>query len=229
MTIPRHILATVISFFCLAPPVGLVSTNAIASDGTAALVKEQASVPSTLQSPVAGTEKASGAAHEKSTAPVTGAFGIPLGKRFDPCMVAEVISQEDHNYRGQDKAEYRGTLYRIEPRIPNRYFDRYAVKTTKDGVIYAIQGEYEHREKKNLCEQTRHLAGLLEGKYGKPRGKGMLGEWYSFRDAANDTYRGVRFYAPRCRNGRYSINYNDDPAKQAALPPPPEPSEMSGL
>lgn len=205
----------------------VVPTNVIASDSAKA--QQQAEAKSELLSPVVDAGMASETAAEKSTEPVTGAFGLPLGQRFDPCMVAKVISQEEHNYRGRDKAKLIGTLYRVEPKIPNRYFNQYLVKTTREGVIHTIQGDYGPREKVNLCKQTKHLAGLLEGKYGKPRGKGMLGDWYTFRDSASGPYRGVRFYAPKCRNGRYSISYSDDNAKQAELPPLPEPTEISGL
>ena len=140
-----------------------------------------------------------------------------------------MISQEAHSYQGEDKVQYEGTLYQVEPRIPNKYFSHYSVKTNKDGMIYNIEATYEDPEKQNLCKQTAHLAELLEGRYGKPRGKGMLGDWYAFRESTLGPYKGVRFYAPKCRNGRYSISYSDDNAKQMALEPLPEPTEMSGL
>ncbi len=66
-------------------------------------------------------------------------------------------------------------------------------------------------------------------KYGKPRGKGMLRDWYTSHESASGPYRGVRFYAPRCRKGRYSISYSAGNAKQTELPSPPGPTEMSGL
>ena len=191
-----------------------------------------------LSPPVVVSETASDPAAAKTAEPVAGAFGIPLGKRFAPRMVAKVISQEAHSYQGQDKAEHEGTLYRVEPGMPNGYFTHYAVKTNKDGVIYNIEADYQDTEKQNLCKQTEHLAQLLEAKYGKPRGKGMLGDWYAFRESVSGPYKGVRLYAPKCRIGRYSISYSDDNAKEMgpeALSepmepePPTEPKEMSGL
>ena len=213
----KILLAFVLCWFCAA--------CGIASDTS----KELTEVMSEPPSPAVVSEMASEAIAEKTPAPVTDAFGIPLGKRFEPCMVAKVISQGKDNYLGLDKAKYQGTLYRVEPRIPNSHFTRYAVRTTKEGVIYNIEAEYEDPEKQNRCEQTKHLAELLEGKYGKPRGKGMLGDWYAFRESATGPYKGVRFYTPKCRIGRYSISYTDDNAKQVELPPLPEPTEMSGL
>ena len=62
---------------------------------------------------------------------------------------------------------------------------------------------------------------------GKARGKGGFGNWYAFRDMSVDTYRGVRLYAPKCRNGRHSIVYSDDNAKTPAAPPEPKPEETS--
>lgn len=192
----------------------------------------------TLSPPVAISETASDQAAAKTAQSVAGAFGIPLGKRFAPSMVARVISQEAHSYQGQDKATHQGTLYRVEPGMPNSSFAHYAVKTNKDGVIYTIEADYQDADKQNLCKQTEHLAQLLEGKYGKPRGKGMLGDWYVFRESASGPYKGVRLYAPKCRIGRYSISYSDDNAKEmkpVTLPEPmepeplPEQTEMSGL
>lgn len=204
-----------------------LATNALAGDSAKA--PQQADAKNEPPSPVVNAGVVAEAAVGKSTDAVTGAFGLQLGKRFEPCMVAKVISREEHNYRGRDKAKFIGILYRVEPKVPNRYFNQYAVKTTKGGVIHTIQGGYEPQEKINLCKQTSHLAGLLESKYGKPRGKGMMGDWYTFRESVSGPYRGVRFYAPKCRNGRYSISYSDDNAKQAELTPLPEPTEMSGL
>jgi len=55
-----------------------------------------------------GTEKAAGAADdapakEPEPEPVTGAFGIPLGERFEPCLVAKVVGEEPVTYRTPDK------------------------------------------------------------------------------------------------------------------------------
>jgi len=168
-------------------------------------------------------------ATEKKPEPVTGAFGVPLGERFEPCMVAKIIGQEDKTYRGPDKVEQKGILYRVEPRVTNERFSAYSVETTRAGIIYAVHGDYESTDKQSKCDVTKQLAAFLEEKYGRPRGKGAYGEWYAFRDMSAELYRGVRLYANRCRRGIYSIIYSDDQAKTADAPSIPAPTETSGL
>lgn len=169
------------------------------------------------------------AAQEKGPEPVTGAFGIPLNERFDPCMVAKIIGQEETTYLGLDKVKVKGTLYRVEPKVANPLFNAYSVVTTADGIIVSVRGDYEPAEKGSKCEVSKRLSTLLVDKYGKPRGKGMLADWFAFRDMTSDLYRGVRLYAPKCRNGRYSIVYTDNNAKTDKATPAPESTETSGL
>ncbi len=169
------------------------------------------------------------AAPAKTPEPVTGAFGIPLGERFEAYMVAKVISQEEKTYRGPNKEERKGILYRVEPKVTNTLFNSYAVATTADGLIYLIRGDREPVERKAACQEPKTLAAFLEGKYGKPRGKGPAGEWYSFRDMSSSTYRGVRIHATRCGRGIYSVVYSDDATRLRGPVPSPEPSETSGL
>ena len=168
---------------------------------------------------------------EETKSPITGAFAIPLGESFAPWMVTKIISQEEKKYktRGEGKTEYTGTLYQVEPNIPNQYFNDYSLKTNKDGIIYAISAEQLPVEKASACETTKKIAAYLAGKYGKPRGKGMLGDWYTFRESATGPYKGIRLYAQRCRNGRFSIVYTDDTAMLLEVEPKAEPGEMSGL
>jgi hypothetical protein len=144
-------------------------------------------------------------------------------------MVSKILVEEAQDYTGPDKRSLTGRLYRVEPKLPNRYFDQYTVKTTESGIVYRIQGRYESPEKENLCQRTKHLAGLLEDKYGKPRGKGMLSDWYTFREKTEGPYRGVKLYAPKCRYGRYTIDYLDEGAKTILSQPGPEPTETDGL
>jgi hypothetical protein len=181
----------------------------------------------TTEKAVAGRAKA---AEQGTTAPVTGAFGISLGKRFAPYMVGKVIAQEEAKYtgRGEDKTEQTGTLYKVEPHIPNQYFNEYSVLTNKDGIIYSIIARQSPAEKVNACKQTKQIASLLESKYGKPRGKGVLGEWLAFRESAEGPYKGIRFYAQRCRQGRYEVVYSDDGAMMQAAAPEAS-NEMNGL
>ncbi|MEJ2308299.1 MAG: hypothetical protein P8Z78_03140 [Gammaproteobacteria bacterium] len=151
-----------------------------------------------------------------TTIPVTGAFGIELGSAFDPAQVKRVIAEEEQSYRGTDKTEYSGRLYEVEPVRPDEHFSSYQLSTTAEGVVYEIRADFEDPIKRNLCKQTKQIADALTETYGKPRGKGILGEWYTFRDMRAERYRGIRFYAPKCRVGRYSIIYRDDNLLPAA-------------
>ena len=168
-------------------------------------------------------------APEKEPEPVTAAFGIPLGERFEPCMVAKVLGEEEKTYRTPDKTERKGTLYRIEPKVPNTHFNAYSVETTGDGVVYAIRADHEPAVKESKCDLTKEIAATLEEKYGKPRGRSPFGHWYAFRDMSVKHYRGIRLYANRCRRGIYQIVYGDDGVKGAPPPTPPEPGATSGL
>jgi len=179
-----------------------------------------------------GTENAAGAAEEapaKEPEPVTGAFGIPLGERFEPCLVAKVVEEEPVTYRTPDKTQRKGTRYLVEPKVPNLHFNTYSVDTTTDGVIYAIRGDYVPEARESKCDVTKGIAASLEEKYGKPRGRSPYGDWYAFRDMSVKHYRGIRLYANRCRQGIYQIVYGDDGVKGSPPPAAPEPSETSGL
>jgi len=169
----------------------------------------------------ADQEKAS---DEAAKAPITGAFGLTLGEKFAPYMVGKVLGQEQQTYkdRGEQKTEHTGTLYRVEPNVPNPYFNEYKVSTNQDGIIYSIIGKQIPQKPVNSCEETKQIALFLVGKYGKPRGRGMLGEWFTFREETEGPYRGLRFYAQRCRNGRYSVVYSDDGAMMQAFSETPD-------
>ena len=183
----------------------------------------------------AGTETEAaqtGDSSEKATiVPFNGAFGILLGESFQPWMVAKIISQEDKKYktRGENQTEYTGTLYQVEPIIPNKLFNEYSLLTNKDGIVYSITGKQMPKEKVSACQLTKELAGMLEDKYGRPRGKGLLGDWYAFRLSKTGPYQGIRLYSQRCRNGRYSIVYTDEAAMMQEAAPKVEPEEMIGL
>ena len=146
--------------------------------------------------------------------PVTGAFGITLGEKFEPYMVAKVLGEKEKTYkdRGEQKTEHTGTEYQVEPHVPNPYFSEYSVLTNKDGIIYSIIGKQISDKPVKRCEDTKKIAIYLMDKYGKPRGRGILGEWFAFRESLEGPYKGLRFYAQRCRNGLYSIVYSDDGA-----------------
>jgi len=188
--------------------------------------------------PAAGTEGTAETAAEDQGEPeaseqepeaVTGAFGIPLGERFEPCLVAKVLGEEEKTYRTPDKTERKGTLYRVEPKVPNTHFNAYSVETTGDGVVYAIRADHEPAVKESKCDVTKEIAATLEEKYGKPRGRSPFGHWYAFRDMSVKHYRGIRLYANRCRRGIYQVVYGDDGVKGASPPAVPEPSATSGL
>ena len=161
---------------------------------------------------------------EASKAHITGAFGLTLGEKFAPYMVGKVLGQEPQTYkdRGEQKTEHTGTLYRVEPNVPNPYFNEYKISTNQDGIIYSITGKQMPEKPVNSCEETKQIALFLVGKYGKPRGRGMLGEWFTFRESTEGPYKGLRFYAQRCRNGRYSVVYSDDGAMMQAFSETPD-------
>ncbi|MEN8179696.1 MAG: hypothetical protein ABFS39_13925 [Pseudomonadota bacterium] len=184
-----------------------------------------------MPAPVESAKTQTASTPEVTTTPIRGAFAIPLGEVFAPWMVAKIISQEESQYkgRGEEKTEYIGTLYTVEPHLPNQYFNGYSLKTNKAGVIYSIAAKQLPADKASACKKTKVIAAFLERKYGKPRGKGMLGEWYAFRESAAGPYKGIRLYAPRCRHGRYSVVYSDDAALMQEAAPKLEPEEMSGL
>ena len=171
---------------------------------------------------VAGTsdEKAPEATppEEKPVEPVTGAFGLTLGTRFEPSLVEKVLSEKPQGYRVADKSERQGTLYRVIPKSPDPNFSDYSVATTEDGTIYRIGAEHADAERRSKCAVTKEIAAALTQKYGKPLGKGAFGEWYAFRDFTAEGYRGVRLYAPRCKRGIYSISYEDTTLTIGPLP-----------
>ncbi|MBP8283481.1 MAG: hypothetical protein KAX51_13065 [Chromatiaceae bacterium] len=150
--------------------------------------------------------------------PVTGAFGIPLGEPFQPCLVAKVLAEEERAYRGVDQMEHKGTVYRVELRSPHPHFSTYTVETTEDGTIYRIRADYEAPDKATRCAVVKEIAAALEQRYGKPRGKGYQGEWYAFRDLTAEGYRGIRLNAVRCGRGIYSISYEDATYTLGPLP-----------
>jgi len=200
-----------------------------ASDETAAPQQQQ---PAPAQRVPAATpaETAKAPAAEKAPEPIIGAFGLELGKRFEPAMVAKVLDQQEQGYRGPDGAELKGSLIQVEPSQPDQRFQRYSVKTTDKGIIYAIQAEYqfeggqaeEKQDKagkdqankpaslRKTCKAAlKELASEMEARHGKPRGREMSGEWYAFRQFSETEDRSLRLYGNRCRSGIYSVVYTD--------------------
>jgi hypothetical protein len=155
---------------------------------------------------------------EKPVEPVTGAFGLTLGTRFEPSQVEKVLSEEPKSYRVADKSERQGTLYRVVPKSPDPNFTGYAVATTEDGTIYRIRGELSGTDRRSQCAVTKEIAAALAEKHGKPRGKGGFGEWYAFRDQSAPGYRGILVNAARCKRGSYSISYEDTTFTSGVLP-----------
>lgn len=170
-----------------------------------------------------GTEKSP--ADDKPAEPITGAFGIPLGEPFVPSMVADVLGEQEHSYRGKDDAQLKGTLYRVKPNQPDQRFQDYSVKTTDKGIIYAINGDDRIEPKqgnkqdkakqgpgirKQCKDAVKALAGELEAKYGKARSADGFGNWFSFRQLSDTDNRSIRLYGQRCRTGRYSVVYTDE-------------------
>lgn len=180
----------------------------------------------------AETEQAS--VPEKEPEPITGAFGITLGELFKPSMVARVISEQPQKYRGPEGMELTGSLIQVEPRQPDQRFQRYAVKTTDKGIVYAIRAEYQFelekaKEDKDKAKRStkfrktcknavKALAREFEGRYGKPRGKGWDGEWFAFRQSSEISNNSLRLYGNRCRTGLYSMVLTDEKVQRAAQP-----------
>ncbi len=124
--------------------------KAMAASATA---KPAASEPASSAKPAAAEKTAThqAAAPEKPPEPITGAFGIPLSKPFQPSMVAKVLSEKEHTYTGKEGKKLKGTQYQVVPIKEDPRFQRYAVKTTPEGLIYAIEGDYQvKREPDNI-------------------------------------------------------------------------------
>ena len=195
-----------------------------------------------VPAPAASVETEKAPAAVPAAEPIRGAFGIPLGERFEAPMVARVLDQQEQIYRGADGVELKGTLIHVEPRQPDQRFQRYAVKTTSDGVIYAIQGDYQFeveqakgkqvgvkkaRVVRSTCKDAvKALAREFEGRYGKPRGKGWDGEWFAFRQFTENTDKSLRLYANRCRSGIYSVVYTDQAAIGIQAKPKKQPQQQ---
>ena len=143
--------------------------------------------------------------------PISGAFGIPLGKQFDPDMVAEVLGEEQMSYKVKERGELQGMLIRVKPDEPSEDYQQYLVKTTGKGIIFAVEGKYQDREmtEKECKGLVGELAKEAAARHGKPRGRDSFGQWYAFRQA-DDHSKSLRLYAHRCRSGMYSIVYTDE-------------------
>jgi hypothetical protein len=193
-------------------------------------------------------------AADKAVEPITGAFGIPLGEQFETSMVAKVLGRQEQVYNGQGGIKLTGELLRIEPSQPDGRFQQYSIKTTNDGLIYAIQGDYQYkvepdeakpaeakqdeskpkgsgkgaskpgnRQPATAMQKTckaavKTMAGELESRYGKPRGQGWDGLWFTFRQPSDTSNKGLKLYGHRCRTGMYSIVYTDEIARRGAPP-----------
>ncbi len=186
-------------------------------------------------------------AADKAVEPITGAFGIPLGEQFETSMVAKVLGKQEQIYNGQAGAKLKGSLIRVEPGKPDGRFQQYSIKTTYDGLIYAIEGDYQYkvepdeakpkgsgkgaskpgnRQPATAMQKTckaavKTMAEELESRYGKPRGKGWDGLWFTFRQPSATSNKGLKLYGHRCRTGLYSIVYTDEirhQAREARLP-----------
>ena len=185
--------------------------------------------------PAATTATEQAPAADKAPEPITSAFGIPLGKPFEPSMVAKVLDEQEQLYSGPGGMKLKGSLLRFEPSEPDERFQRYSLKTTGDGIVYAIRGDYQFeveaargkqagkvktsRALRKQCKAVvKELATELEARYGKPRGKGWDGEWFAFRQSSDTANKSLRLYAHRCRTGMYSIIYTDEKVQRGTVP-----------
>lgn len=221
---PAYIIATLLIF-----PFGAVAAQNTANETTEA--QSQPAPASAQQAPAASAVAEKASTPDKPPEPISGAFGITLGEPFQPSMVAKVLGKEEQSYKGKDSQERKGSLLRIEPGNPDARFQSYALKTSDDGVIYAIQGNYQFEVetakgkqagkvkksrviRKRCKDAVRKIASELETRYGKPRGKGWNGEWYTWRQFSDTSIKSLRLYANRCRTGAYSILYSEEYARQ---------------
>jgi len=243
-------------------------TVAVSAEAVSDKVTEPQAAPTGLQPATAASEKNKAPektapekaeavktpAADKAVEPITGAFGIPLGKPFETSMVAKVLSKQEQTYKGQGGTKLKGQLLRIEAKKPDERFQQYSIKTTDAGIIYAIQGDYQYKvesdetktaeskqddakpkgsgkgagkpgNKKpaNAMQKTckaavKTMAGELESRYGKPRGQGWDGLWYTFRQPSDTSNKGLKLYGHRCRSGMYSIVYTDENVRRG-MPP----------
>jgi hypothetical protein len=214
-------LAGMIATLCIFM-LGAVTTTAISGEAVGPQTLPAGTEP--VKSTTTGTGKASAAI--KTAEPITGAFGIVLGEHFETSMVARVLGKLEQKYRGKDGLELTGTLYRVEPKEPDERSQDYRIRTTEAGIIYAIEAYYEievmpdqinanqakpARKVRTTCKNAvKALARELETRYGKPRGTGWDGEWFTFRQLSESSDRSLRVYANRCRTGLYSVVYTDE-------------------
>lgn len=143
--------------------------------------------------------------------PITGAFGITLGKHFNPDMVKEVLSKEQITFKNKEGVELQRTVLDIKPHQPSDHFQQYVINTSAEGIIYSIEGKYQNKElTPAACKAVvKVMAEELESIHGKARGKDSFGQWYSFRQIS-DYSKSLKLYAHRCRTGRYSVIYIDE-------------------
>lgn len=123
------------------------------------------------------TETEKSPASRKGVEPISGAFGITLGEHFEPSMVTKVLSEQEHVYTGLDDIKLKGTLYHVEPSNPDKRFQQYTVKTTNEGLIYAIQGEYQYKVNQDATKQLEAKVdsggqSQVKADTAKPIGKG---------------------------------------------------------
>ena len=206
----------------------LVSTALILSIWGTAGAGETAAAPQAAPAvPESGTgasETPAAGMHTEKT--VEGAFGIPLGKPFEPSMVAEILKQEERAYVAYGDVKVTGTRFEVTPKAPSEDFQKYAVDITPGGIVYEIRAWYADEDKASQCEKTQRLADRIEARYGKARGKGDRGTWYSFRPPS-DLTRSASLYAHRCKVGMYSVAYRDYAARKASAPEPQETGESA--
>jgi len=154
-------------------------------------------------------------------------FGIQFGQHFDLSMVDSVIERQQHDGTGKPGSGLKGEIVQVIPLESDRRFQLYRLKTSQDGIIYAVIAEFQFevepalgkkmgrikgaRDVRRECkQQVKELALELEASYGKPRGKGWDGEWFSFRRLSESEDTSLSLYANRCRTGLYSVVITDE-------------------
>ena len=98
-------------------------------------------------------------------APIAGAFGVTLGQHFEPDMVAKVQSEEQKTYTVKDRGELQGRLIQVKPNKPSEHFQEYVVKTTGEGIIYAVEGKYKDAEMTTKECKAAVRSRIVDGHY----------------------------------------------------------------
>jgi hypothetical protein len=169
------------------------------------------------------------AAPAKQPEPISGAFGIPLGKPFEASMVAQVLDQRQHRERVKKDLTLEGKVLRVEPLQPDPRFVDYRVRTTAAGVVYAVEADglvksdtppvkqqrkQQRKQAQSLRNRCKAVVKQLDRefveRFGKARGRGYDHQWAIFRQVTEESDRKLRLNGYQCGKGAYGVIYSDE-------------------